>query len=183
MFFKFIHSFYRFFFEKLIFKFALKISINSTNCRLIIWIVTISIWQHILLDAKCLTLWQRHRILLIILETYVISCFINSIFVNYNIYYSSFFKFLTQYYLFELLAIATIISKSKFFRRLSRWWCSNDFNVQYYIVEFASLLSEVDYQSHRLRATLRLRKIQRHRLHRRITIETTRRWEKYKTFA
>ena len=91
--------------------------------------VTIFIWQHILLDAKCLAFWQRHRVLLIILETYVISCFINSIFVNYNIYYSSFFKFLTQYYLFELLAIATIINKSKFFRRFSRWWCSSDFNV------------------------------------------------------
>ena len=58
-------------------------------------IVTIFIWQHILLDVKCLTFWQRHRILLIILEIYVISCFINNIFVNYNIYYSSFFKFLT----------------------------------------------------------------------------------------
>ena len=58
--------------------------------------VTIFIWQHILLDVKCLTFWQRHRVLLIILETYVISCFINSIFVNYNIYYSSFFRFLTK---------------------------------------------------------------------------------------
>ena len=58
--------------------------------------VTIFIWQHILFDVKCLTFWQRHRVLLIILEIYVISCFINSIFVNYNIYYSSFFKFLTN---------------------------------------------------------------------------------------
>ena len=145
--------------------------------------VTISIWQHILLNAKCLTFWQRHRVLLIIFETYVISCFIDSIFVNYNIYYSSFFKFLTQYYLFELLAIAAIINKSKFFRRFSRWWCSNDFNVQYYIVEFANLLFEIDHQFYRLRTVLRLKKIQRDRLHRRMTIETIRRWKKYKIFV